>query len=143
MIKFKLKQSESILLTSQAGLVFVGSALKHFVDIDRLDEGFPSAGIATSDMVRSYVGLLATGKSDFEAIENAREDEFFTRALGVGQVASSATLRQRLEELGERARVVVDELSVPLLKAGGAPIGAPNPSNCGLSVSARKLAIWA
>jgi len=124
MIKFKLKQSESILLTSQAGLVFVGSALKHFVDIDRLDEGFPSSGIATSDMVRSYVGLLATGKSDFEAIENAREDEFFTRALGVKQVASSATLRQRFDELGERARLVVDELSVPLLKAGGAPIGA-------------------
>lgn len=124
MIKFKLKQSESILLTSQSGLVFIGAGLKHFVDLDDLDEKFPSAGIATSDIVRSYVGLLATGKSDFEAIENVREDEFFKRALGVKQVASSATLRQRLDELGDGARVIVDDLSVPLLKAGGAPISA-------------------
>ncbi|MFN0316643.1 MAG: IS1380 family transposase, partial [Burkholderiales bacterium] len=69
-------------------------------------------------------GLLATGKSDFEAIENAREDEFFARALGVSHVASSATLRQRLDELGDGARGVVDELGVPLLKAGGAPVSA-------------------
>lgn len=41
MIKFKLKQSESIFLTSQSGLVFIGAALKHFVDLDRLDEKFP------------------------------------------------------------------------------------------------------
>ena len=124
MIKFKLKQSESILLTSQSGLVFIGAALEHFVDIDRIDEKFASAGIATSDIIRSYVGLLAAGKSDFEAIENVREDEFFKRALGVKQVASSATLRQRLDEMGESARLVVDEWSVALLKAGEAPVSA-------------------
>ena len=41
-------------------------------------------GVATSDIVRSYLGLLVQGKSDFDAIENLCGDKFFKQALGIG-----------------------------------------------------------
>jgi hypothetical protein len=43
------------------------------------------------------VGLLALGKSDFEAIEPFRTDRFFKEALGLSKVPSSAWMRQRLD----------------------------------------------
>lgn len=123
MIKFKLKQSQSIFLSGQSGLVFVGAALSHFVDLNVLDTRFPkSNGIKLSDVLRSYVGLLATGKSDFDAIESRREDEFYARALGVGQVPSSASLRQRLDEVAEPLKGLIDEAPVALLRRAKAPI---------------------
>ena len=45
------------------------------------------------DILRSYVGLLATGQSDYEAVSNRKEDEYFREALGIGQVPSAETLR--------------------------------------------------
>ena len=123
MIKFKLKQSQSIFLSGQSGLVYVGAALSHFVDLNVLDTRFPkSNGIKLSDVLRSYVGLLATGKSDFDAIESRREDEFYARALGVGQVPSSASLRQRLDEVAEPLKGLIDEAPVALLRRAKAPI---------------------
>jgi hypothetical protein len=68
------------------------------------------------------VGLLATGKSDFDAIESRRGDEFFARALGVSQVPSSASLRQRLDEVAEPLKGLIDEAPVALLRRAKAPI---------------------
>ena len=55
-------------------------------------------GIAHSDVLysRSHIGMLSFGKSDFEVVENAREDDFFVEPLGVSTVPSAVTLRQRL-----------------------------------------------
>ena len=37
----------------------------------RLDAALPvKGGVANSDVLRSYLGLLTQGKSDFDAIEN-------------------------------------------------------------------------
>jgi len=47
------------------------------------------------------VGLLCLGKPDFEAVEAFREDPFFSRALGLEQVPSAVTLRQRMDALAE------------------------------------------
>ena len=47
------------------------------------------------------MGLLCTGKSDFDAIEAVRGDAFFRDALGLSAVPSSPTLRQRMDALGE------------------------------------------
>jgi hypothetical protein len=85
-------------LTPVAGLALVGYTL------DRLDPKFKrihaalpvAGGVATSDVVRSYPGLLMQGKSSFDAIENFRDAAFFARALEVGRLPSSPTLRQRM-----------------------------------------------
>ncbi|MDG0835131.1 IS1380 family transposase, partial [Pelomonas saccharophila] len=86
-------------LTPVAGLALVGHYLKAVQPVlARLDKALPlKTGVANSDIVRSYLGLLVQGKSDFDAIENFRSDAFFKQALGIGLLPSSPTLRQRLD----------------------------------------------
>ncbi len=86
-------------LTPVAGLALVGHYLKALQPVlARLDAALPvKSGVANSDIVRSYVGLLVQGKSDFDAIENFRGDAFYKQALGIGLLPSSPTLRQRMD----------------------------------------------
>src|SRR5690606_33777306 len=73
-------------------------------------------------IVRAYVGLLSMGKSDFEAIENHRRDGFFQNALNLCAVPSAATLRQRLDEVGQQLAETTDELPVPLIRRARAAV---------------------
>ena len=86
-------------LTPVAGVALVGHYLEAVQPVlGRLDAALPvKSGVANSDIVRSYVGLLVQGKSDFDAIENFRGDTFFKQALGIGLLPSSPTLRQRMD----------------------------------------------
>lgn len=85
-------------LSSHAGLAFVGKYLKRINLNALVDPAFPvRSGLANSEILKSYLGLLCLGKNDFDAIENFRSDAFFKRALGLGTVPSSPTLRQRLD----------------------------------------------
>jgi len=86
-------------LTPVAGLALVGHYLKAVQPVlGRLDAALPvKSGVANSDIVRSYVGLLVQGKSDFDAIENFRGDTFYKQALGIALLPSSPTLRQRMD----------------------------------------------
>ncbi len=86
-------------LTPVAGLALVGHYLNAVRPVlDRLDAALPiRADVSTADVCRAYLGLLVQGKSDFDAIENFRGDAFFKQALGIGLLASSPTLRQRLD----------------------------------------------
>jgi hypothetical protein len=113
-------------LTGHAGLAAVGHCLNSFAQLSAaVDPKLPvRAGMSNSDIVRAYVGLLALGKSDFEAIENFRQDAFFRRAMGLQAVPSSATLRQRLDEIGPALQPLTDELCVPLLKRAKASVTA-------------------
>ena len=85
-------------LSSHAGLAFVGKYLKR-VNVNALiDPIFPvRSGVANSEILKSYLALLCLGKSDFDAIESFRNNAFFKRALGLGVVPSSPTLRQRMD----------------------------------------------
>ena len=86
-------------LTPTAGLALVGHFLKTLAPVlADVDAALPvRTGVASSDIVRSYLGLLVQGKSDFDAIENLRGDKFFKQALGIGLLPSSPTLRQRMD----------------------------------------------
>ncbi len=83
--------------------------------LDLLDKIFPTpkGRYRTSDIVKSYAGLLALGKSDFEAIEAFRKDRFFKRALHIDKVPSSVWLRQRMEKLAVALREETDVLQCP------------------------------
>ena len=85
-------------LSSHAGLAFIGKYLKR-VNVNALiDPKFPvRSGVANSEILKSYLALLCLGKSDFDAIEGFRDNAFFKRALGLGTVPSSPTLRQRMD----------------------------------------------
>jgi hypothetical protein len=103
-------------LTPVAGLALVGHYLKALQPVlGRLDAALPvKAGVANSDIVRSYLGLLVQGKSDFDAIENFRGDAFYKQALGITLLPSSPTLRQRMDaragELFEFAAPMIETL---------------------------------
>jgi hypothetical protein len=111
MPRFQLKQSIRH-LTSFAGLILIGQCLEA-AGSSALDKLFPAprGQIRTSDIVKSYIGLLALGKSDFEAIEAFRRDRLFREALGIGKVPSSAWLRQRMEKLAADLREETDMCS--------------------------------
>ena len=113
-------------LTGHAGLVAVGHCLHQFMRLRQaIDPILPiRAGIGNADVVAAYIGLLTMGKSDFDAIENHRQDDFFRRALGLNAVPSAVTLRQRLDAVGVELQQITDELPVPLLKRARAPITA-------------------
>ena len=85
-------------LSSHVGLAFIGKYLRRVNVNSLVDPAFPvRSGAANSDILKSYLALLCLGKSDFDAIEGFRSNAFFMRALGLGVVPSSPTLRQRLD----------------------------------------------
>ena len=99
MRRFIIEQTETD-LTSHSGLALVGMAVNRHTDlVQAVTRSIPLRhGIAHADVLKSYIGLLCLGKSDFEAAANVREDEFFSTAMNVGAVPSPETLRQRLDE---------------------------------------------
>jgi hypothetical protein len=122
MSRFKLKASKKE-LTSYAGLALVGQCMD-IINVEAVVDGrIPvSQGIKTSDVVKSAVGLLSIGKSDFEAIEPFREDRFFKQALNIRKVPGSAWLRQRLDRVSSALREPLDEMSIRLIERAAAPI---------------------
>jgi hypothetical protein len=68
-------------LTAHTGLSLVEQYLKRFAQIDHvIDPRLPicgTAGIASTNLIKAYVGLLWTGKSDFDAFESLLQDAFF------------------------------------------------------------------
>lgn len=107
-------------LTPVAGLSLVGHHLQRLAAVfKRVDAAaHVRTGVPSSDIMRSYLGLLVQGKSDFDAIENFRGDKFFKQALGIGLLASSATLRQRMDGAAPVLTRLVPDLIETLL--GGA-----------------------
>lgn len=86
-------------LTPVAGLALVGHCLESLKPaLSGVDAALPvRSGVRNSDILRSYLGLLTQGKSDFDAIEAYRGDAFYKSALGIGLLPSSPTLRQRMD----------------------------------------------
>lgn len=56
-------------LSNQDGLALIGKYLKR-INLSRLvDPAFPvRSGVANSDILKDYLGLLCIGKNDFDAI---------------------------------------------------------------------------
>ena len=71
-----------------------------------------------SGIAKMAVMLLADGKSDFADIDLYRNDSLFKTVLNLKKVASAATFRQRLDELGKRnsAQTLLDEYIVNHLR---------------------------
>jgi hypothetical protein len=115
-------------LTAHSGLALAGELLSRCAQINQVfDTAYPvrAGGVRTSDLLRSYVGLLCQGKSDFDAIERYRQDPCFARLLQVQSVPSAPTLRQRMDALGESGAIrQVDEANLRLLKRSRACISA-------------------
>lgn len=129
MHRFRIEQSEHEIYTPQAGLALVGLALNRHTELARALRAIPKRhGIPNIELIRAYLGQLCLGKSDFEAIDNARDDPFFRRALGIKQMPSAARLRQRFDEDARALIDCVDRAAVEVVTRLGAPI---TPLACG------------
>jgi len=125
MPRFEVRQTGKLNLTSYSGLALIGQCCQAAQVEAVIDPKIPvSQGMRTSDIVKSVVGLLSLGKSDFEAIEPFRDDRFFKEALGLSKVPGSVWLRQRLDAKAGALRDLADELSLRLLERTEAPITA-------------------
>ena len=125
-----LEQSNDEFYTSHSGLALVGACINRYSDLGRQVSRLAgsSGQIAKIDILRSYLGLLSLGKSDFQAITGMRDDEYFKQALGIGRLPSAERLRQRLDE-GAAAGLVplVVRSSRTMLKQLGVKVsGYPN-----------------
>ena len=67
-------------LSSHGGLALVGRLFKRINLPAMIDPQYPvqteRGGIANSDIIKCYLGLLTLGKNDFEAVEGFRSQRF-------------------------------------------------------------------
>jgi hypothetical protein len=123
MPKFEVKQTAKLNLTSYSGLALIGQCCQAAQLEAVIDPKLPvSQGMKTSDVVKSMLGLLSLGKSDFEAIEPFRGDRFFKKALGLSKTPGSVWMRQRLDAKGAELCDLTGELTLRLLERTEAPI---------------------
>lgn len=129
MRKFIIEQSDKKFYTSNSGLALVGLCLNELSSLpSKAKKAYPLSpgtnGIGMDDIVRSSVGLLSLGQSDYEAVANRKDDDYFREALGIQRVPSRETLRQRLDEAAPGMRSIADACSVEFLKRAEVDITA-------------------
>jgi len=125
MKRFILEQSDSEFYTSHSGLALVGLFINRYSDLPRIigrEMDNTRNIISHVDILRSYLGLLCLGKSDYEAITAMRQDQFFKNSLGIRHIPSAERLRQRLDEEAGNLLPLVQSCSVKMLKKGKALI---------------------
>ncbi len=143
MRRFEIVQSDTDTTTSHSGLALVGRALGLTRLGPDLDDHLPLRhGIAHADCVKSYVGIVCTGKSDFDAVEDRREDAFFKTSLGIARVPSAPSLRQRFDEHAEAMIPHVDNAAVAFIGNAGAAV-TPIVIEQGTGLARRKLRLTA
>jgi hypothetical protein len=136
MKRFFIEQSDEEFYTSHSGIALVGLALNRFTSLasDLAVMGAPGDLISGIDIIRSYCALLAQGKSDFVAVEQYRDDDFFRESLGNKCVPSEATLRQRMDEYAERILAVVSWASIQFLEKTKIPLTALSTGHIPLDI---------
>lgn len=119
-----LEKSDSEFYTSNSGLALAGLIInRHSALNNEVTKGTAKTeGIKHADILRSYMGLLCIGKSDYEAIESMREDTYFKEALGIKDVPSAPTLRQRMDELACDYIPIVNSVSTDFIKLTGGTV---------------------
>ena len=83
MKRFIIEQCDEELYTVHTGLALVGLCLNRFTTMDRqlARRVGRCRGISHADVLKSYVGLLSLGKSDYDAITDKIRDEYFNCLL--------------------------------------------------------------
>lgn len=129
-MKIRFVQTKELILTTHAGLATVGALLNHTKLTKRLNhtviKEFENPFNTHADVMKSYIGLLCQGKSDFDHIEPFRKDDVFSVCLQLNRVPSSPTLRQRLDAAATAEKTdwnhILLEESADLIRNINAPL---------------------
>ncbi len=123
MRRFQLEQSATEFYTSHSGLALVGLAINRYTELQKtLRRIVKRHGIPNIELIRAYLGQLCLGKSDFDALENMRDDRYFKQALGIKQMPSASRLRQRFDEDARALIDCVDDAAVEFVRTTEAPV---------------------
>lgn len=107
------------ILTSNSGLAVAGAlirSLKIGKGLEKIKFSSDEPEISNQDVIRSYLGLLVMGRTNYEDIELFRNDRIFRIMLDIKKVPSAATLRQRFDAAREAFDNSLREFNVAILK---------------------------
>ena len=116
MKRFKFVQSDAEII-SHSGLSLIGQAVKQYTTLSQeLDKSVPLRhGIKHSDVMKTYLGLIAIGKNDFESIKTIDSEFYFMNAMGLDEIPGEATLRQRMDQQAKTFLPIVERASIDFL----------------------------
>lgn len=120
--KIKFEQSKTETYTSHAGLSLIGQCIQLSLLESSSFKKPQLSGISHSDILKSYLSMASLGKSDFEAIENYREDDYLQKVVGITHVPSSSRLRQRMDESADDYREVIDTVMMNFMQRANVPV---------------------
>jgi DDE family transposase len=126
------------MLASHSGLIHIGTLLESMNLKESIDD-LPAVHcqdpkFSHSEILASMIGLISVGKPDYDAVEIFRhKQQFFTKALGLTQCPSSATIRQRIDLIGHAADRILKDKSAALV-GSHAPAISPIETSCGAFV---------
>ena len=125
-------------IISPSGLAIVGGMLGksdlvkrlNRIPVDERKRSEPQ--IKNGDIALTYIGLLAQGKTRFEAVKEMADDpEYYKDALGIVRAIPSAeTLRQRMDDIGDSRREDILRANLSMFTAHNIK---PSPLSCGLA----------
>ena len=119
MQRFQIEISKDETYTSHSVVALVGMAVNRFTKlVPGLTKAAPlqKGGIPHADVIRSYLGVLSLGKTDYQAVMQHQVDAYFKKSLGLARVPSEPTLRQRFDEHAEAFIAPVSWASVEFLQ---------------------------
>jgi len=111
-IKFVIAETEEF-LTSHSGLAMIGALIQESGLRQGMRDILPAKRLGSKssyDAMVAMAGLLSLAKPDFAAIEQFRDDEYFRTTLGLTDVPSEPTLRQRLDEIAMAGPAVQEKV---------------------------------
>lgn len=122
---FTISTTDDVLV-AHSGLALAGAVLQQTQLRARLAAiqvpGCKRPVMSHGEVLLSMIGLLCLGKSDYADIEAFRRESFFAQALGLTQLPSEETLRQRLDQLGSAPLAILHEEAADLLKRHAPPL---------------------
>lgn len=101
-VSFDIQFTDEVMV-ARGGLPLIGQLLnatdfaRHINGVDLGANAAPV--ISHADVAMSMVGLICLGRPDYTAIDDERASEVLGLGLGVKELPSEATLRQRLDQL--------------------------------------------
>jgi len=132
-----IEQSDDEFYTSHSGLALAGLCINRYSKLAQvIDRKMDKKGniISHTDLLRSYLGLLCLGKSDYEAISGMRDDDYFKHSLGITNIPSAERLRQRLDQEAETYLDIANTCSLAMLKNGKVHLTALDTGHIPLDV---------
>jgi hypothetical protein len=114
-IRFDIEETDE-LIAAESGLTLIGSLIRKTHLDKRLESSGKRPQIKDIDIIKSYISLLAMGKTEFVKIEHYRGDGFYKAVMGIPVVPSEENLRQRMDAASESWKEKIIDEGIRLIK---------------------------